>query len=138
MKLLDKKILSGRIIFLYVCLTIFAILCIIRLFNLQIVNGDEYQKMAENRLVRACTIKAPRGEIMDRYGVPLVTNKMGYYILVQSVDKKNSVLNDTISSLIDICEADGIKYFDEFPISQMPYKYMFDGKTEEYIANWKK
>lgn len=138
MKELDKKVLNGRIIFIYVCLAIFALLCIFRLFNLQIVNGDEYKEMAENRLVRACTIKAPRGEIMDRYGVPLVTNKMGYYILIQSVDRKDSALNDTISALIDICEGDGIEYFDKFPISGPPYRYKFVGKTDEYIAEWKK
>ena len=131
MKELDKKALDIRMIFIYVLLAVFSFLFIFRLFNLQIVNGDEYKEMAENRLVRVCTIKAPRGEIMDRYGVPLVTNKMGYYILVQSVDKKNSVLNNTLSSLIDICTADGIEYFDEFPISEKPYKFTFENDEEK-------
>lgn len=138
MKELDKKVFDRRVIFIYLLLAVFSFLFIFRLFNLQIVNGDEYKEMAENRLVRASTIKAPRGEIMDRYGVPLVTNKMGYYILVQSIDKKNSVLNNTISSLIDICTADGIEYFDEFPISQKPYQYTFDTETEKNAEKWKK
>lgn len=120
-------------------MTVFAIVCIARLFNLQIVNGDEYKEKAENRLVRACTIKAPRGEIMDRYGVPLVTNSMGYYILIQSIDKKNSTLNDTIDKLIDICEADEVEYFDDFPITSPPYKFTFEGETAaEDIEKWKK
>ena len=120
-------------IFIYVSLAVFSFIFIFRLFNLQIVNGDEYKEMAENRLVRACTIKAPRGEIMDRYGVPLVTNKMGYYILVQSIDKKNSVINNTLSSLIDICTADDIEYFDEFPISKKPYSFTFEDDADEKI-----
>ncbi|MBR5155334.1 MAG: penicillin-binding protein 2 [Clostridia bacterium] len=135
---MDKKDLNKRFIFIYTLLAIFTVLCIIRLFNLQIVNGDEYKEQAENRLVRACTIKAPRGEIMDRYGVPLVTNNMGYYILIQSIDKKNSTLNETISSLVDICKADGVEYFDDFPISKPPYKFTFSGNTaRDDLEEWK-
>ena len=139
MKVLDKRIIKGRITLIYIILVVFTVLCIVRLFNLQIVNGDEYKEMAENRLVRACTIKAPRGEITDRYGVPLVTNSMGYYIIIHSVDKRNTTLNETISSLIDICEADEVKYFDEFPISKAPYAFTFDGEEKaEKISEWKK
>ncbi len=134
---MDKKFFNGRINFIYICLAVFLLTCVFRLFNLQIVNGDEYQEMAENRLVRACTIKAPRGEIMDRYGVPLVTNKMGYYILVQNVEKTDSALNNTISALIDICRADNIEYFDEFPISKKPYKYTFEDDSNKVISEWK-
>ncbi len=135
---MDKKPLNGRFIFIYIILAIFTILCIGRLFNLQIVNGDEYKEQAENRLVRACTIKAPRGEIMDRYGVPLVTNSMGYYILIQSVDKGDSTLNDTISALIDICNEDKTEYFDDFPISHAPYKFTFSGdNARKELAEWK-
>ncbi len=135
---MDKKPLNKRFIFIYIFLAIFTILCIGRLFNLQIVNGDNYKEQAENRLIRACTIKAPRGEIMDRFGVPLVTNSMGYYILIQSVDKKDNTLNETISSLIDICKNDGVEYFDDFPISNAPYKFTFSGDTaEKDLAEWK-
>ncbi len=133
---MDKKGLGKRLIFIYVCLAVFTLLCIFRLFNLQIVNGDEYTKMAENRIVRACTIKAPRGEIMDRYGVPLVTNKMGYYILIQDVNKKDSALNETVSTLIDICETDGIEYIDEFPISAKPYAFLETDAVK--VEKWRK
>ncbi len=135
---MEKKELNKRFIFIYVFLAIFTVLCIGRLFSLQIVNGDHYEEQAENRLVRACTIKAPRGEIMDRYGVPLVTNNMGYYILVQSVDRNNNTLNQAISALIDICNEDGAEYFDDFPISNVPYEFTFSGNSEkELIDEWK-
>ena len=135
---MDKKPLNKRFIFIYIILAIFAVICIVRLFDLQIVNGDEYKEQAENRLVRACTIKAPRGEIMDRYGVPIVTNSMGYYILLQSVDRSDNALNETISALIDICNKDEVEYFDSFPISHAPYKFTFSGdNSEEELAKWK-
>ncbi len=135
---MDKKTFNKRFIFIYVFLAIFTVVCIAQLFNLQIVNGDEYKEQAENRLVRACTIKAPRGEMVDRYGVPLVTNSMGYYILLQSVDRKDDTLNETISALIDICNQDNIEYFDDFPISGAPYKFTFSGANEkEALEKWK-
>lgn len=139
MKALDKKVFKGRFIFVYCVFAVFVFLCIARLFSLQIVNGDEYKEMAENRLVRAATIKAPRGEMMDRYGIPLVTNSMGYYIQIHSVDKENSGLNDTIAALIEICENDGVEYFDDFPVTDAPYSFDFEGDAaEEEIKKWKK
>lgn len=130
--------MNKRFIFIYIFLAIFAVICIVRLFDLQIVNGDEYREQAENRLVRACTIKAPRGEIVDRYGVPIVTNSMGYYVLLQSVDRNDSALNEKISALIDICNEDQVEYFDDFPISYAPYKFTFSGdNSRKELAEWK-
>ena len=130
--------MNKRFIFIYIFLAIFAVICIVRLFDLQIVNGDAYREQAENRLVRACTIKAPRGEIVDRYGVPIVTNSMGYYVLLQSVDRNDSALNEKISALIDICNEDQVEYFDDFPISYAPYKFTFSGdNSRKELAEWK-
>lgn len=137
---MDKKGLKVRFIFIFCILAVFTLVCVLRLFNLQIVNGEEYKEKAENRLVRASTIKAPRGEIMDRYGIPLVTNSMGYYIQIQSLDKGNSTLNDTLAVLIEISCADNVDFFDEFPITSKPYEFDFGDKNsdEDEIKKWKK
>lgn len=139
MRVLDNRGIKGRFIFIYVCLAAFAVICVARLFNLQIVNGDEYKEKAENRLVRASTIKAPRGEIMDRYGVPLATNKMGYYISIQNVFDGNKALNMTLSRLVDICNEDKIEYFDDFPITAAPYEFVTEDENGiADIEKWKK
>ena len=136
---MDKNRFNGRFILIFVLLAIFAFVCIFRLFNLQIVNGDEYKEKAENRLIRASAIKAPRGEIVDRYGVPLVSNSMGFYVLIQKIDNDDEQLNRTIAALIDFCRQDGAEYFDEFPISSPPYKFKFDGSnSKEKINEWLK
>ena len=54
-----------------------------KLFDLQILKGEEYLEVANARLTTNITEKAPRGEILDRYGVPLVTNKVGYSVVIQ-------------------------------------------------------
>ncbi|MBQ7097240.1 MAG: penicillin-binding protein 2 [Clostridia bacterium] len=112
----------------------------IRLFNLQIVNGEVNKEKVDNNLVRAYPIKAPRGEILDRYGRPLVTNGTGYYVQIQSVDKENTNLNSSLINLISIFEEKGYEYVDEFPISGNPYAFDFGERTDsaKLIAEWKK
>ncbi len=137
---MDKKGLRARFIFIFCFLAVFTAFCVARLFSLQIVHGDEYKEKAENRLVRAYPIKAPRGEMLDRYGRPMVTNSMGYYVQIQNISRDNNVLNKTIHNLIKIFETDNTEYVDEFPITGVPYKFDFKNSknTEEAIKKWKK
>ncbi len=137
---MDKKGLKARLIFILCFLAVFTTLCVARLFSLQIVHGDEYREKAENRLVRAYPIKAPRGEMLDRYGRPLVTNSMGYYVQLQSVNNDDKVLNATIYNLIKIFETDGVEYIDDFPIKGREYRFEFSSEenTDKELSEWKK
>lgn len=137
---MDKKDLRLRIFLIIFFLGIFAVLCVIRLFNLQIVNGEENKEKVDNNLVRAYPIKAPRGEILDRYGRPLVTNGTGYYVQIQSIDRENTNLNNSLINLISIFKEKGYEYVDEFPISGNPYAFDFENKEDfsRQIAEWKK
>ncbi len=137
---MDKKGLRARFIFIFCFLAVFTAFCVARLFSLQIVHGDEYKEKAENRLVRAYPIKAPRGEMLDRYGRPMVTNSMGYYVQIQHISRDNNVLNKTIYNLIKIFEADKTEYVDEFPITNIPYSFDFKNSKnpEDALKKWKK
>jgi penicillin-binding protein 2 len=46
-----------------------------RLWYLQVLSGDKYLKEAQNNQVRDITVRAPRGEILDRDGNVLVDNR---------------------------------------------------------------
>jgi penicillin-binding protein 2 len=46
-----------------------------RLWYLQVLSGDKYLKQAHNNQVREITVRAPRGEILDRTGQVLVDNR---------------------------------------------------------------
>jgi penicillin-binding protein 2 len=46
-----------------------------RLWYLQVLSGDKYLKQAQNNQVREITVRAPRGEILDRSGQVLVDNR---------------------------------------------------------------
>lgn len=51
---------------------------LIRLFWLQVVQGDYYRSLSDSNRIRTTVIHAPRGVIFDRNGKPLVYNVPGY------------------------------------------------------------
>lgn len=114
---------------------------IVKLFDLQIINGERYNEAANDKLVSNIVAKAPRGEILDRYGEPLVTNKVGYSIVMQDVGLKNEEANVMIKTLVDIMIATDCVYYNELPISDYPYEFTFrdeneDGYTSDERADW--
>lgn len=119
-------------IFLFTFLIVFAVV----LFNLQIVNGQKNYEKIINQTERSFPIKASRGEILDTYGRPLVTNRIGYYIRVQAVGADDSRLNETISILLEIVKNSDTKFVDELPISGTPPEFSFDKESNE--KDWKK
>ena len=70
---------------MYFVTVVVAVVFIATLFNLQIVHGDEYREQSEKRMLRTQNITAPRGEIYDRNGVILATNKLSYDVILYKV-----------------------------------------------------
>jgi penicillin-binding protein 2 len=64
-----------------VALVMFAVI-FFRLWYLQVLSGDNYVAAAQNNRVREIKIQAPRGEIVDRHGQPLVENRNSLSIKV--------------------------------------------------------
>jgi len=57
-----------------VALVMFAVI-FFRLWYLQVLSGDNYVAAARENRVREIKVQAPRGEIVDRHGQPLVVNR---------------------------------------------------------------
>lgn len=87
------------------------------LYNIQITNNEYYA--AQNNTVKTYTvpIEASRGEIVDRNGNPLVTNRQGNSIILDAAyfpsSAQNSERNEIILNLINL----------------------FDKRKEEYVHN---
>ncbi|MGH8572384.1 MAG: penicillin-binding transpeptidase domain-containing protein, partial [Gammaproteobacteria bacterium] len=64
-----------------VALVAFALI-FFRLWYLQVLSGDKYEAEAKQNQVRKITVRAPRGEIVDREGRVLVDNRVGLAIKV--------------------------------------------------------
>lgn len=131
---------KSRFIILNILMVVMCAAIIYKLFDLQIVRGKEYKEVADNRLVTNIVVKAPRGEIFDRYGTPLVTNKVGYSIMLQRAGMNDDELNSVIERITDLLKSSNCKYYDTFPISDAPYEYTFgvdtDTPADEERASW--
>jgi penicillin-binding protein 2 len=66
-------------------LVIFAVL-LLRLWALQVLSGTKYVDQAAANSFRTVRVQAPRGQILDRTGVPLVTNAPATAILLWPAD----------------------------------------------------
>jgi len=72
-------------------------LLIVRLFYLQIVEGEEYRRLSENNCIRLRSVDAPRGLIFDRNGNLLVDNRPSFDLSIIIKDAGN--LEDTLEKL---------------------------------------
>ena len=112
------------------------IILLIQLFNLQIVNGEEYRERSNTRLTRETQLKAARGSILDRTGNVVASTKMGFELELYKTKISNEELNEDILKVIQVLEKNGDSYIDTFPISVEPFQFNFS--SEESLANWKK
>lgn len=78
MSRLRKNLLAG---FIILALAIFAV----RLVFVQLIDGPELAKQAQQQRSRVTVIKAPRGDIVDQNGKPLATSVKRYNIGVNQV-----------------------------------------------------
>jgi penicillin-binding protein 2 len=82
-------------IFGVVALAAFAVL-FFRLWALQVLSGPQYLRAALDNQLRSVRIEAPRGQILDRNGKPLVTNLPGTAVQMYPAD-----LPDTWAARLD-------------------------------------
>jgi penicillin-binding protein 2 len=66
--------MDKRIVIALYCITLFFVLFILRLWDLQIIKGGEYKRIAERNRLRIIEIPAPRGLVFDRNNNALVKN----------------------------------------------------------------
>lgn len=134
----DLEVKSSKIKYNLITMLVYilGIILLIQLFNLQIVKGQEYRHLSNTRLTRESTLKAARGNILDRTGNPIVSNTMGFRLDLYKTKVDNQTLNDTILKIINILEKNGDKYNDNLILTVEPFG--FTSEDEEYLKTWKK
>lgn len=114
-----------------------------KILYMTIFKYEHYTEMAENKTYKQLLIKAPRGEIRDRYGRLLAGNKNLFTVQVSGdgIKRKDSngesMANDICLKLINLLEKNDEEYTDEFPIyiQNGKYYYTFDKNIREYKKN---
>ncbi len=110
------------------------IVLFMRLFDLQILKGDEMKKLSEQNRVRIKKILAPRGVIFDRTGKILASTRPSFNLYLIPEDIKDfSQTVDGISQLLSVSRDEIIEKLKEardFP-SSFPVKIASDMSMDE-------
>jgi len=125
---MDKIIKPWRlaiiVIFVLSLMTVF----LITLYRLQIIEGAKYYEQSENSIVTTKTIAAARGNILDRYGRILISNKICNNITINSDQLfEQPDPNAIILELVQDVKDSGNTYSDTLPITkETPFEYVSD------------
>ena len=96
-------------ILIYAVMLLLVMIYLVRLWHLQVLQGDSYRFQSENNRIRIEDIAAPRGIIFDRNGVPIVENRPAYNLVI--IREYISDLEMTIKELARLCERDPDEFF---------------------------
>ena len=105
----------------------------LKLFDLQIIEtkGDTDNTQVYSTIT---TVRAARGDILDRNGNVLVGNRASYNLVFNHyVTKSNPNCNQALYELVQKCRELGITWYDHFPVSSSrPFTYTLTELTSAY------
>ena len=131
---MDGKQFHWRVHGVVGVLLIFILLFAWVLYDLQYVHGADYLAQSRRKIAKTETVEAARGEILDRYGRVLVTNRESYNVSLDTSFMKD--VNTTLTKLLDICRTEGVTWADTLPISsEAPFVFTFDTASSGAISN---
>ncbi|HZS44761.1 MAG TPA: penicillin-binding protein 2 [Blastocatellia bacterium] len=90
----------------------------IRFWTLQVLDHNVYFAQSENNRIREITIRAPRGNILDRYGRVLVDSRPSMNVIVLREDIQDE--NETIKALVDNFRVDRDSLIEQLHDTSVP------------------
>ena len=123
---MNKRLIKpARLVAMAVILLVLLTVYLVFLYKLQIIKGEEYYNRSNEITTTTRTVTAARGNILDRYGRVLVSNKECYNLQIDT-DKlfANEDPNAVILELVKMVQSFGDSYTDDLPIStEPPFEY---------------
>lgn len=104
---LDVKLIYKRCLILVSLILIVIAAYVYKLVQFQIVDHEKYADSALSYTASSIKVTAARGEILDRYGRTIATNRMGYAIIFQASEfnaMDNAQRNEVIYRLTKIID----------------------------------
>ncbi|HHX23090.1 MAG TPA: penicillin-binding protein 2 [Thermoanaerobacterales bacterium] len=120
-----KKLKKRMHYFLMITIFIFVILTL-GLSNLQIIKGDEYEKLAEENRIRIISHTAPRGIFKDRFGREMVNSRPSFTVSYMSVNTEESEQEEVFRVLRNILDI-------PFSTEVINQKYEVDEKNRVFL-----
>ena len=120
---MKKLVSTGRLFAFGVLVAALITLCVVTLYKLQIIEGAAYYEESQNNQASNQTVTAARGNILDRYGRVLVSNRECYNLKISDTRLFSDEVEDpnaVILEMINMVEAAGETYIDDLPITKEP------------------
>lgn len=113
--------ITSRLFVLSLAYCALAVILIVRVFNLQIVEGEKYLNEFLLKTEKNREIASTRGNIYDADGVLLAYSELAYSVKIEDIFEgskrtRNIKLNDTIYRLIKMIEKNGDRVISDFNI----------------------
>lgn len=130
------EIFQNRLIVMLLAVAIIFVVLVCRLFNMQIVNGQEANANLTTSVTREVTIPAARGNIYDRYGRVLATNEAAFSVEIDdSITVEYEDKAERVKILANELRKNGYSIEDSLPITkEIPYKFTLEG---DELSEWK-
>ena len=112
-KRIFKKISLKRTTVLILVFVIMSVVLVLRLFDLQIIQGEDYISKFQARTTKERVLKSTRGNILDRNGDILASNVLSYSLTLEdngtytSTREKNLTLNGVAYQVLQILHSNG-------------------------------
>ena len=112
-KRIFKKISLKRTTVLILVFVIMSVVLVRRLFDLQIIQGEDYISKFQARTTKERVLKSTRGNILDRNGDILASNVLSYSLTLEdngtytSTREKNLTLNGVAYQVLQILHSNG-------------------------------
>lgn len=124
---MKRLVSSSRLAAFALVVVLLIALCAGTLYKLQIIEGAAYYEESQNSLTSYPSVTAARGNILDRYGRVLVSNRECYNLKISDTRLFSDEVEDpnaVILQMINLVEAAGDTYTDDLPITlEPPFEY---------------
>ena len=118
---MNRILKSNRVLALGLLLALVLSIYLYFLYQLQIIQGEYYYNQSNMITNEDHVVTATRGNILDRYGRVLVSNKECYNLKIDNVKLfSNEDPNEVILELVRMVQSFGDSYNDDLPISALP------------------
>lgn len=124
---MKRLVSSSRLAAFGLIVVMLITLCVATLYKLQIIDGAAYYEESVNSDPTEESVTAARGNILDRYGRVLVSNRECYNLKISDTRLFSDEVEDpnaVILQMINLVEAAGETYTDDLPITlEPPFEY---------------
>lgn len=129
-----SKLLRTFFLILLVFAALF--LCILRLLKLQIVDGAEYLALAETSYTSEHKVIATRGQIFDKNGIVLTSNRTVYKVILQKAFLIKGTENEVLNRTASVLASNNEEWNDSVPVTYEE-PYIFTTQNESIIDAFK-